>query len=523
MIDSAYIRIILKSYIDIGKREFIIYPFGANGVNVRNILYDYFNLQPCYIVDNVYSKYNINFIDIEKLKKAYHEGMYIILTIENEDLNTELADELREFVPQANIINLFAIMKHKEEEDQARKNIESKARMGFRLQDFLPVMNRQAYHATEGKIKVRITYSNSNFWNAINLLIQAFYEDSIFDVVIIIAAITDCEAEKITKQLLQKGYRYFLFDEYQLEWDKPDILILTNSFDKMASQEKNSRKYARLIVAEDMQLIWYKTESVDQFWEKREKAYERHQPDFYLYDSLLYQEIKGSRYFSEKIIEMGNPKFDGIYAMIQNKKYFGRWEKLKSKKCVLWTTGHGIGINSFDLYAKTIFEYAANHLEFGLIFRPHHAFIEEMLNFGYWSTEDLKKLKKYCDYTANVVYDDTETYDISMSISDGILTDVFCGIICSALPTLKPICVTYRSKEVIPCHEELLKNYYCAYNTKDIKVFFDMILNGKDTMLHLRKQASKIYIKNFDGKNSLRVKEFVKEKYFDLVRIQEAT
>lgn len=514
MIDFAYIRDILKDYIASGKKRFIIYPFGVNGVNVRNVLYDYFNLQPQFIVDNEYSKYNVNIIDKEKLKKIYRKDMNIILTIENENINAELVEELCQFVPQANIINLYALMKNKKDKDEDK---ESDIRQAIRLQNFLPVIKVQEYGAAAGKIKVRMTHSNSNLWNAISALSQAFCEDPVFDFAIIIAAITDSEEEKIIGQLLERGYRYFLFDEYQMEWDRPDVLILTNSFDKVATLEKNSRQYSRLIIVQDMILIWYKTESADHFCKKQEKAYGKHQPDFYLYDSLLYQELKDSDYFSGKIIEMGNPKFDGIYATIQKREYFGRWEKLKGKKSVLWACGHSIGINSFDLYAKTIFEYVTNHPEVGLIFRPHNAFIDEMLANGYWNGADVNKLKKYCDRTVNVVYDDTESYDISMSVSDGILTDVFCGIICSALPTLKPICVAYRSKEVVPCHKELVKNYYSAYDTKDIEMFFNLIQNGKDTMLSEREKACKTYIKNFDGKNSIRVREFVKKKYLELI------
>lgn len=511
MIDSTCIRDILKNHIDSGKKKFIIYPFGINGVSVRNILNDYFNLRPCYIVDNEYSKYNVHIINKDELRKVFHADMSIILTIENETVNTDLIKELQEFVPKENIINIYAIMKNKKRE----------IKKGFSLQDILPAIKVQTYNFVQGKIKVRMTYSNSNFWNAISSLTQAFCEDTSIDFALIIATANSSEEERIIKQLSEKGYRYYLFDEYQMEWDRPDILILTNSFDKVATQENSCREYARLIVVEDMQLIWYRAESADYFCEKQEKAYERHRPDFYLYDSLIYQEIKRSSYFSEKIVEMGNPKYDGIYARTQKKEYFGRWEKLRGKKSVLWAISHGVGITAFDIYAKAVFEYANSNPEMGLIFRPHSSFVDEMLEYGYWSKADLKKLKEYCDSTVNVVYDDSESYEISMAVSDGILTDVFCGIICSALPTLKPICVAYRSKEVIPCHKKLLERYYSAHDTKDIKRFFDMILNEKDRMLHLREAACKEYVKNFDGKNSIRVKEFVREKYIELMKNQE--
>lgn len=51
---------------------------------------------------------------------------------------------------------------------------------------------------------------------------------------------------------------------------------------------------------------------------------------------------------------------------------------------------------TFDLYAKTFFDYADQNQEMGFIFRPHDGFIAEMLKFRFWSSQDLKLFKKYC-------------------------------------------------------------------------------------------------------------------------------
>lgn len=89
------------------------------------------------------------------------------------------------------------------------------------------------------------------------------------------------------------------------------------------------------------------------------------------------------------MVEMGNAKFDGIYQAMQRKHYLGKWRKLKGKITVLLTTTHGINNESepvactFDLYVKTIFDYAAHNQEIGIIFRPHPALVREMLMFGF--------------------------------------------------------------------------------------------------------------------------------------------
>lgn len=84
------------------------------------------------------------------------------------------------------------------------------------------------------------------------------------------------------------------------------------------------------------------------------------------------------------------------------------------------------------------------------------------------------------------------------------------------MPTLKPICACYRSKEKedAPYCEELLKNLYSAYSNEDI-IFLDIIKNNQNPMLELRKRESEKCIKHFDGKNGWRIKEFIKRKYYE--------
>lgn len=152
----------------------------------------------------------------------------------------------------------------------------------------------------------------------------------------------------------------------------------------------------------------------------------------------------------------------------------------------------------------------------GIIFRPHPTLIVELLDAGIWSKKDLQIIKEYCDQSENLIFDDTLTYDRAFSCVDGIITDAFCGITCSALPTLKPICLTYRSENDLPYHEDLASCFYSAHNADELKVFMNIIKNDEDTMMEVRKSAAKKYIKHFDGKNGYRIKTFIKEKYLEI-------
>lgn len=74
MINKNDIKGYLKKYIKQGIDRFVIYPFGENGMNVKNILKEYFDIIPILIVDNEYAKFNSSIVDGEiegKIFKRY--------------------------------------------------------------------------------------------------------------------------------------------------------------------------------------------------------------------------------------------------------------------------------------------------------------------------------------------------------------------------------------------------------------------------------------------------------------------
>lgn len=523
MYDYNFVRNILREHVDRGVDKFIIYPFGANGFRVKDILKECFGLEPIAVVDNVYEKYNSAIISMDTLKKIYCKDMYVIITIEEDAVNAEIENTLIEFIPFANIINLSKEKKEVEEkiekDKKEKKEKQESIAKSLRLSNILPISNILPYEKKKSdKIKIRIVHGRSLFWNSICTICKAFSEDLAFDVLIIIG---NYKEEKTVNQVREAGYHYLLWDEYQIEDDKPDVLLLIHSWD-FKTNLPNCRKYTKLIVAAPMRTVIYE-DSLEQLWEDEERGFGRFCPDYYLYDSLVYRELRGSKFFSHKIVEMGNAKFDGIYMAMQRKEYAGRWKKLKGRTTVCWATSHGIQeftiykpVTAFDLYAKTFFQYAKNNPEMGFIFRPHSALINEMLQAGLWSESDVEKLSKYCSDSPNIVYDDTDTYDTAFSIADGILTDAVCGIMCSALPTLKPICIAYRSREMKLYHEDLVKKLYSAYQSEDIIDFLEMLKKKEDPMFELRRKASSECVKYFDGKNGWRIKEFIKEKYYEM-------
>lgn len=517
MFDDGFIRKTLKKYIDAGINRYIIYPFGANGVNIKNCLENYFDIIPELLIDNEYAKYNKKINSFEVLRQSFDNNMYILLSIEDEKLNVEMQSALEVFVPRENVINLLKM----------KGGVNRVITNQFSLEYFLPDIKKNIYTKVQSnkneKIKIRVLHTVYAFWNSISSICDAFKSDNRYDVLIILGDHDeDCDLRK--KQMQEKDYTYVMWNDYDVKTDFPDVLLMTHLWERTTLY--NFREYTKLIIVASVSLIKYGYSNSD-FIDMVKIGFNKFQPDYYLFDSIVYNELKDTAFFKGKIVEMGNAKFDGIYESCKEKRYPLGWEKLKGKRTILWAPDHGInkGVTAntirnevtFDLYAKVIFQYAMENQEIGLIFRPHPAFIYEMTGLGYWSRGDLELLRNYCRDSVNIVFDETETYDAAYSVSDAVLSDALCGITCSALPTLKPICVLYRTGEEIRAFaEDLVKNYYSAHNEKELIDFLEMIKQNKDPMYNLRKIASEKYIKHFDGKNGLRIKKFIEVKYEEL-------
>lgn len=516
MFNEKFLREQIKEQIDKGNRDFIIFPYGTNGMNVKRCLEECFSIEPVMIIDKEYSKYSPKIMDFEYLRLNYKENMTVFLTIENTLINAELYRQLVSFISREQIVNLIHSSSFSKVDEKAISNEEDEFEK-FSLDYFIPNFRQKpVYHNSDNqKIRVRFYHSEYIYWNSIKSIYHAFRMDDKYDLCIILKSHDELEKN----QMKREKCSYVMLSEYDVKKDMPDVLILSNLWDD--TYIANCRKYTKLIIAVPLSIIRY-TYSLDGFWSRIRKGFGYYHPDYFLFDSLLYNEIKESKYNSKKIIEMGNAKFDGIYIESAKEKVFPeQWEKLKGKKVIFWTIDHGIKDGriaahvTFNLYAKAIFEYALNHPDIGIIMRFHRGFMYEMLENHCWSREDVDILHDYCNKTSNIVWDESDSYDLAYSLADAILTEVLCGIICSALPTLKPVCVLYKDKQIKSAHPELTDCYYSAYSEQDLISFFDMVKENDDPMYDLRVEASQKYIKHFDGKNGERIKAFIEEKYFE--------
>ena len=64
--NNYVIKSMIKNKIVKGYTNFVIYPFGENGLKVKTILQEYFDLLPVFVVDNEYADMNPNILTIHQ-------------------------------------------------------------------------------------------------------------------------------------------------------------------------------------------------------------------------------------------------------------------------------------------------------------------------------------------------------------------------------------------------------------------------------------------------------------------------
>jgi len=540
MFTEEFIKEIIKDNVKIGVKNFALYPYGTNGLQVGEILKNYFDIEPFCIIDNNWCEYNPKILSIEQFitnhqqifsEKESSERYKLILTIEENKLHDTLINYLRKYINDEFIVDLLTISKYRNKKlctESVSGSIPNEyVKKRLSLDHIIPNDKKDTFTSTMSVkkvsigIKVRIVHSLYCTWNALLSLCEAFNKDNYFDLLIIIGQ--DMEVRQI-QQVINAGFRYQLWDEYRAEDDQPDILILSHPYDTRTVLPKIQR-YLKLVIVVSSQLT-LNEDSIGNFWNVQKRGYERFDPDYYIYDSMLYKHIMELGFTPNNIqmLEMGNPKFDMIYHDLLDKSLPDSWKKLTNmKKIFLWAPDHGYShkhINgcTFDMNAKDFFAYAKEHNNIGFIFRPHTTMMSELVWQGYWSMDDVEMIKNYCKASPNIIFDDNETYGRAYSIADGIITDAVCGITCSALATMKPVCAMFRSPDQVIRHKEIVCAYHKAYSFSDIKRFIEMVIEGNDYKYDIRKMCFEKYINKLEGTNGIRIKNFIENKYIERVQ-----
>ena len=97
----------IEQALKLGKRNFIIYPFGENGLLTKEILNKCFAIEESFIVDKRLSEYNPEIKDLEYFRDNDNSQYTVLLTIENPVSYDEVHRSLEQYFSNDCIIELF--------------------------------------------------------------------------------------------------------------------------------------------------------------------------------------------------------------------------------------------------------------------------------------------------------------------------------------------------------------------------------------------------------------------------------
>lgn len=103
------IRNAIEEALNLGKRNFIIYPYGENGVLTKQILNDSFGIEECYLVDNKLSKFNSHIKSLDWCKVLDYHEYTVLFTCANREIYEEVRSNLYKYFPVENVANIAMV------------------------------------------------------------------------------------------------------------------------------------------------------------------------------------------------------------------------------------------------------------------------------------------------------------------------------------------------------------------------------------------------------------------------------
>lgn len=385
---------------------------------------------------------------------------------------------------------------------------------------FHSITERSRVETDEKKITVGLLYCEETSYNMIHSLYYAFDSDCLFEPVVILQGKGYGNRYQQLENQMRSRNMMYEFD-YNCTGKKIDILIVHHIQLLPTGDIMEIIDNALMKAAVPVGVISYDGRGLNA------NNLRNYQVTEVFCENSIYERTPQNVRKEFQCHVTGNPKFDYIYqAYLHDIEIPDKFKKLMSPsidKIILWTTDHNGLVQmcspdvAFDLYADIVFDYINKHKETGLIFRPYNSYVGALLADGLWTREQLDQFKDYCDKSENIVWDDEPDYSVSYSLADAILADAGCGIICSALPMMKPIGVTLRwdmeVEEILSRNQEILDSHYLISSEREMISFIKMIMDEEDTEIEKRRKLCEKYVTHFDGKNGERIKDILKEKW----------
>ncbi len=391
------------------------------------------------------------------------------------------------------------------------------------MQEIFPYVSKgnTATEPDKHNIKIRVfIWRASDNISSLKTLYEAFQNDERCAVQVIHVPVSGYMEFQSESNMINSGIPYISFNEMDANVDSDiDVFIGCYRYLDISHKIKRTTRHSKLRVALISRSVFFEeVGSINGIWISRLAGYVNVKCDYYLVDYLLYEHMRqdDNEKRLRKVIGIGNPKYDLVFRKLNNLSDRQDWKKIKGKKVILWAPVHGVRENyywatSILSFGKVLMDEIVNRKELALIIRLHNVLIDELLRYGHWNKSDIDDLRRFCEQSDNIVFDENPNNAYALTEMDALLTDPECSIAYTALATMKPIGILHEKGD-IGGDPVLLNSFYDIVDKNGIEKFCSMLLQGDDPMYDKRKAAYEKYIINFDGKNGERIKDMILEK-----------
>lgn len=118
----------LEKQILLGRKRFILFPFGEQGMLTKRILNEAFGVQEVCIVDNWLSQFNPNIKKFSQLSEDMYTQSIVLITSNNEDIYKELREEVKRYIDDDKIVDLFE--RQEKSDNEESESIKCKTKVG---------------------------------------------------------------------------------------------------------------------------------------------------------------------------------------------------------------------------------------------------------------------------------------------------------------------------------------------------------------------------------------------------------
>lgn len=340
-------------------------------------------------------------------------------------------------------------------------------------------------------IRVVFLAQNIQVWGKIEAVCNRLIEDDRFEVTIIaLKDITDRNSESVDFFIEKyKGRVPVLTEEnVSLQDLHPEYVFYTRPYDQYLPKPFKSSKvsaYAKICYCS----YCFSLTKMDMA-DCMNKKFFRNVSLFFAENKFIKEyNTKCFRYSHHKGVRqskfLGYPILDGLAACreSENAEFTVLWTPR-------WSDAKEVGGSNFLNYKNEVVNFAKQHQDIRLIFRPHPLTFYHFTSTGQLTAEDVKEYTAIYAAEENMVLDERSGYKETFLDSSVLVSDIS-SMVMEWLVSEKPIIFCDTEAKLNAVMEIALQACYIAHSWEDVQRYVLMLKSGTDPKKEIRKEIRK--------------------------------